>query len=598
MRSLSGLVVGTAGHIDHGKTTLVYALTGIDTDRLKEEKQRGISIDLGFAEMRLPDGPTISFVDVPGHERFVRNMLAGAAGMEAVLLIVAANESVMPQTREHFEICQLLGLRHGLIVLTKCDLASAEALSQARREVQQLVAGSFLEGAPVVEVSAVNGTGLDELTRRLALMATKETGRNREAVMRMPIDRSFAVKGFGTVVTGTILAGSVSVGDTLDLHPQTSKVRVRSLQAQHAAVQQAGAGQRVAVNLTGIEQHAVKRGHMLTGADSLVGSSLIDVELNWLNMEALPPARELFILHTGTSETSVRISLLGDGSGPARFARLRLKEEVIALPGDRFVIRRPSPAQTVGGGVVIDAFPPRRLNRLKTVARLDTLSHGETGRRIEILLDESNTGRSISDLIRMTGLSRAQVHRAIGENGNIVLSSDDRAVTRKWIDARRRAVLAWLREFHKANPNAAGATLAAARLGLEAALAAVVFKDFEAVRIQGELVAIAGHKAQFTGQEAAALQKMEQAFRAAGFQPPAASEVITGSGIDPKKARALLESLVKSNRLVRLPDDLVFHADVLTHIRTSLAQHKGRRFSVAEFKTWTNISRKFAIPPA
>jgi len=596
MHGLSGLVIGTAGHIDHGKTSLVYALTGIDTDRLKEEKQRGISIDLGFAQMQLPDGRGISFVDVPGHERFVRNMLAGAAGMEAVLLIVAANESVMPQTREHFEICRLLGLRHGLIVLTKSDLATPEEIAQTRVDVATMVAGSFLAGAPIVEVSAVTKAGMPELARHLAVMAAQESGRDSHGVMRMPVDRSFALKGFGTVVTGTLLSGTVSAGETLEILPQKARVRVRGLQSQHAGVQQTVAGQRVAVNLTGVDQHSVTRGQVLATADAIGTTRLLDVDLRWLDMEALPTARELFILHAGTAETGVRISLLRDGDLPPRFARLRLSEEVVALPGDRFVIRRPSPAETVGGGVVIDSFPPRRMNRAKTLARLNRLSRADLSGRIEILLEESSQGRAVTELVRMTGASRAQVKSALQRNNGVAISADERAVTRQWLDGKRKALLAWLREYHKANPNAAGAPLSSARTGLSAGLAALVFEGFTEVRVEAELVSLASHRAQFTSAEVVALQKMEHAFRAGAFQPPALPDVLAGAGMDAKKARALLESLVKSNRLLRLPGDLIFHADVIAHIRSSLAQQKGRRFTVAEFKEWTNISRKFAIP--
>lgn len=596
MRSLSGLVVGTAGHIDHGKTSLVYALTGIDTDQLKEEKQRGISIDLGFAQMQLPGGPTITFVDVPGHERFVRNMLAGAAGMEAVMLIVAANESVMPQTREHFEICRLLGLRHGLIVLTKCDLASQEQIAVTKGEVQNLVAGSFLEAAPIIEASVVTKAGLAELIRHLSAVVARKSSRDRDGILRMPIDRSFAVKGFGTVVTGTLLAGRVAVGEMLELHPQKAKARVRGLQTQHQTVQQASAGQRVAVNLVGIEQRAIRRGDVLASSNALTGSRVIDVYLRWLDRDVLPSAREVFVLHLGTAEISARIVLHRDGKEDPRFARLRLTGSVLALPGDRFVIRRPSPARTVGGGVVIDGFPPKRLNRSKTISRLDALYSGDFGRRVEVLVDEAKEGCSMADLVRMTGASRARLLETIAKNERIAMNNDELAVTRQWIESKRRALLAWLGEFHKTNPNLAGAPLAVARLGLPAALASLIFKSFEAVRIQGEVVALASHKAQFTPQEAAALEKMEQAFRTGGFQPPSLAEVVAVVGVDGKKAHTLVDSLLKNNKLVRLRDDLLFHADVITHVRTSLAKQKGRRFSVVEFKTWTNVSRKFAIP--
>ena len=588
MHSLTGLVIGTAGHIDHGKTSLVYALTGIDTDRLKEEKRRGISIDLGFAQMQLPDGPVISFVDVPGHEKFVRNMLAGAAGIEAVLLIVAANESVMPQTREHFEICRLMGLRHGLVVLTKCDLAAPAQLAQAKLDVQALVARSFLAQVPVIEVSAVTKAGLPELKHHLAILAAPETGRDKGGVMRLPVDRSFSLKGFGTVVTGTLHSGVITSGETLELLPQNVKVRVRGLQSQHAAVQQAFAGQRVAVNLAGIDQQAIARGDVLVSGGLLTATRLLDVDLHWLDVESPPSPRELFVLHIGTAEKTVRIGLTGAGSG--RFARLRLIEDVVALPGDRFVLRRPSPAQTVGGGVVLDAFPPRRLNRPRTFARLEALNGADLSRRIQILLDESVNGRAISDLIRMTGASPTQLQSVIE------ISFDERAVTRRWLENKRNALLAWLRTFHNLNPNSPGAPLAAARLGLDPALAALIFKDFNAIRIEAETVSLATHKAQFSELETAALQKIEHAFRLAAFQPPPAADVMANAGVDSKKARALLETLIKSNRLIRLPDNLLFHADVIAHIRTSLTQQKGRRFSVTEFKGWMSISRKFAIP--
>jgi selenocysteine-specific elongation factor len=591
MGRLRSLVVGTAGHIDHGKTSLIYALTGVDTDRLKEEKQRGISIDLGFAEMQLPDGRRISFVDVPGHERFVRNMLAGAAGMEAVMLIVAANESVMPQTREHFQICQLLGLRHGIVVITKSDLATKEHISQTRGDVQTLVTGSFLDGAPVVEVSAATKVGLDELKRQLALVAARETNRDAEGVVRMPIDRAFAVKGFGTVVTGTLQAGMVSSGETLELLPRKSKVRVRGLQAQHHAVESALAGQRLAVNLAGVEHQDIKRGHVLVSADALQGSRALDVEIHWLESEAPPNPRELFTLHIGTSEASIKIGLY-----PPTFARLRLAEEVIALPGDHFVIRRPSPAETVGGGVVIDAFPIRRLNRMKTAARLSALRDALLEQRIEILADEAGRGRSITELIRMTGASGKQIRAAIARNGALILSCDERVITKRWLEEKRQSLVKWLSEFHAANANAPGAPLAAARMGLDAALSSIVVRNFSAIRIQGETVALASHQAAFSLQEVAVMEKMETAFRAGGFQPPSTAEVIATTGLDAKKSRALLEVLVKNGRLVRLPDDLIFHAAVIAHIHNSLVQQKGRKFTVTEFKGWMNISRKFAIP--
>ena len=590
MPTRNGLVVGTAGHIDHGKTSLVYALTGIDTDRLTEEKQRGISIDLGFAQAQMSDGLCVSFVDVPGHERFVRNMLAGAAGIEAVMLIVAANESVKPQTCEHFEICKLLGVQHGIVVISKTDLASTDQLQQTRADIQRLVAGSFLEAAATVEVSVMNNSGISELRSELSRIAAHGTMRDADGVMRLPIDRAFALKGFGTVVTGTLLAGSVKLGEMLMLFPINRNVRVRGLQVQHSQLEQAAAGQRLAINLSGVEHQDVKRGFLLTAGDSLNKTRLVDVELSWLDGQLSPTQREIFVLHAGTAEVPVHISR------NENFARLRLKEDLMLVPGDRFVIRRPSPAQTVGGGRVIDAFPPSRLNRQKTLARLQYLRMATLAQRIEFLLNETSAGLPLNEIVGRTGSSVQQIRSQFETNPAIVLTASQHAVTRDWLTKKRKLLISWLENFHKLNPNSAGAPLSAARLGLDPALAALVMKDTPAITVKGETVALATHASAYSPAEAAALAKIESVFRTAAFQPPSAKDVLALSGVDAKKARSLLDSLIKAHRLVKLPDDLIFHADVISHIRTSLAQHKGRKFSVAEFKSWINISRKFAIP--
>ena len=592
MRNSDGLVVGTAGHIDHGKTSLVRVLTGIDTDRLKEEKERGISIDLGFAEMQLPNGKSISFVDVPGHERFVRNMLAGAAGIEAVLLIVAANESVKPQTREHFAICRILNVQRGIVVLTKCDIATAEQIEQTRADVRQLVIGSFLEDAPVIPVSTVTKDGIPELIQCLSMLADVESARNTGGAVRLPIDRAFAMKGFGVVVTGTLISGTLSVGDVLELLPQNAKVRVRGLQARHTVVNSAGAGQRLAVNLTGIDLANVKRGDTLATAGALKTTSLMGAELRLLEDGHPTSARELLTLHIGTSETSARVVRL-KGS---KLANLHLLEEVVALPGDHFVVRRPSPPETVGGGTVIDAAPPRRLNQAKSLIRLQLLEAASLAKRIELLLDEVPDGRKLDELVPLTGALRASIDAAIASSSTVLLASDQQAVTRHWLNQKRQALLNWLREFHASHPNTQGAPLASARLGMEQSLAGLVFKLSPEIRINNETVALVDHQPAFANHEMAALQKIEAGFRQHGFQPPTPADAMASSGIDQRKARELLESLIKQKRLIRVSNELIFHADVIAHVRTSLAQHIGRRFSVAEFKSWTNISRKFAIP--
>ena len=395
------IVVGTAGHIDHGKTSLVRALTGIDTDRLAEEKRRGISIDLGFAHLTLPSGNEISFVDVPGHERFIKNMLAGAGGVEAILLIVAANESVKPQTREHFEICRLLGVKRGVIALTKCDIASEETLAGARAEIDHLCVNSFLATAPVIPVSAITGRGLAELARALESLSQTADRRETAGLMRLPVDRSFALKGFGTVVTGTLWSGTMRVGDTVQLQPSLREARVRGLQVHGKTVAAAMAGQRTAVNLSGIEHTSISRGDVLSPPGLLRSSQVIQASVEWLPDAEIPGQRENVLLHLGASEIPSRVATLSSGS--KGLIQLNLSEPLLALPGDRFVLRRPSPSQTIGGGFVVDAFPRRRIARPKAVVRLQYLLASDLAGRIELLVEEKARGRKLEELVQLTG---------------------------------------------------------------------------------------------------------------------------------------------------------------------------------------------------
>ena len=591
-------MVGTSGHIDHGKTSLVRALTGIDTDRLAEEKRRGISIDLGFAYLMLPGGERISFIDVPGHERFVKNMLAGAAGMEAVLLIVAADESVKPQTVEHFDICRLLGIQNGLIVLTKVDLASPEQLETTRRDVAKLCAGSFLEGAPVLPVSSVTSAGLPELKRELARLAAWSIPRDEIGFARLPLDRSFALKGFGTVVTGTLWSGILKTGQTVRIEPAKIAARIRGLQVHGSAVETAHAGQRTAVNLTGVEAGQIPRGFVLTHGDGLESTRAVDVLIDWLSESAIPGSRQDFLFHFGTSEVKAALRTLHREPGIRRtFGRMYLDEPVLMLPGDRFVLRRPSPALTVAGGVILDPFPPLRLNRARSVARMQKLVNADLAARIQLLVEEQGLGRSLQNLVRMMGRPAGQIKAAIAQNASLLFAeSAQRAVGKAWLEDRRKKLVTWLAAYHAKNPSSSGAPIASARLGLEASLAQFVFEDFPLIRVQGDAIALANHCAQFSSAETLAMQKIEQAFRNSGYQPPLPAEILKSAGVDQKNSRALLETLIKGQKLVRVSEDLIFHADVIAHIRNSLSSHKGRRFSVSEFKEWTQVSRKYAIP--
>ena len=598
MNDPCGLVIGTAGHIDHGKTTLVQALTGIDTDRLAEEKRRGISIDLGFAYLTLSDGCRLSFIDVPGHERFIKNMLAGVGGIEAVLLIVAADEGVKPQTREHFEICRLLGVNQGLVALTKADLAGGDQLTATRLAVEELCAGSFLSGQPIIPVSSKTGEGLPQLREALSNLAQRASRRGSEGLSRLPLDRSFAVKGFGTVVTGTLWSGALRVGDHVHLHPEKREARIRGLQVHGQPVEVARAGERTAVNLSGVEHSEIRRGFVLTHRDELASTSLFDASVQWLDEEDAPTKREQFLLHVGTAEVPADLKIISAGAAKGQLlARLWISQPELLLPGDRFVLRRPSPARTVAGGIVIDPFPPARLNRKKAALRLQTLAENSWSKRLPLLVAEGRNGQRMAHLVRRTGLSPEQLKAHIAGSADLLLAeSAGRVFSKLWIERQREKLLAVLRGFHAKHPNLPGAPIALARMNLEPSIAQAVFANFPMIRIEGEVVSLATHQAQVNPEQTKFLAQIEYAFRQAGFQPPSPSDVLKLAGTDVNKGRGFLEALIKSRKLVRVSDELVFHADVVAHIQRSLQAHKGRKFSVPEFKEWTNISRKYAIP--
>jgi selenocysteine-specific elongation factor len=593
-----GLIVGTAGHIDHGKTSLIGSLTGIDTDRLAEEKRRGISIDLGFAHLALPNGVTVGFVDVPGHERFIKNMLAGAAGIEAVMLIVAADESVMPQTREHFEICRLLDLKHGFVVLTKIDLASPEQIGVTCEDVQTLCVGSFLDGAPIVQVSSKTGQGLAAVVQQLQRLAGAPRVADTGLVPRLPIDRSFSINGFGTVVTGTLWSGFLRTGDDVLLHPSQKQGRIRGIQVHGVQVETGSAGQRTAINLAGLDSSDICRGDVLTPVEKVENTQTIDAWIEWLDRSEMPAGKREFLFHLGTAELPASVKVLQrPAEGLRAFARLWLAEPALIFPGDRFILRRPSPARTVGGGQVLDAFPPIRLNRAKTLSRLATFASANPAARVELLVEESATGLTLSDLLRLTGLERTRIKDCVLANPHLLfVEQSDLIVTKTWLGEARKRLLDWLADFHRDNPSQAGAPLSQARLDLRPELASVVFDRFSAIRVQSDLVSLANHKAVVSELDQHALAVIESALRAAGCHPPAVNEVLRTASPDPKKARGLLESLIKSKKLVRISEDLVFHSDVIQRVRNAVLSRKGRRFSVPEFKEWTQMSRKYAIP--
>ncbi len=602
---MKNIIVGTAGHIDHGKTALVRALTGIDTDRLEEEKRRGISIDLGFAHLDLAPGVRAGFVDVPGHERFVKNMLAGAGGIDLVLLVVAADESIKPQTREHFDICRLLGIRNGLVALTKADLVDRDILDLVRLEVEEFVAGSFLEGAPVVAVSAVTGEGLDELRARLLELANQAQAKDSSRHFRLPVDRAFSMRGFGTVVTGTLVSGSVAKEEEVEAHPGGRRLRVRGIQVHGETADRASAGQRTALNVTGAEPSELARGMVLTAPGAFQAVRGFDCLL-----DLLPGARPLknrapVHFHSGTAEVEAQVRLLGGGEklmpGTQAWARIVLRDPLLLLPGDRFIIRMFSPVLTIGGGVVADITGRRYRRAEDAAARLNALLRKPIEEGVPLLVRESKYGLGMPELVAATGLMPAEIEQAAKSERLVALRQPHFwLLDRDWFHGALTRITNLLRSFHERHPLVAGMPKQELRgrelPGAPAFLLDAMIERAERVVSAGEVVRLASHRVVLKQDEEQASGSIEKAFRDAGLTAPPLAEVLAKAGVDPSRARSLLQILLRDGRLVKVSDELVFHRTAIEALRERLAPHKGSRISVPQFKDLAGISRKYAIP--
>jgi selenocysteine-specific elongation factor len=619
------IIVGTAGHIDHGKTSLVKALTGVDADRLKEEKERGITIDLGFADLTVGD-VHLGFVDVPGHERFVKNMLAGAHGIDLVMLTVAADESVMPQTREHFDICRLLEVKSGLVAITKADLVDEEFLQLVETEVAEFVAGSFLEGAPVLRVSSRTGSGVDELKKTLAELAGKVRERDERAVARLPIDRVFTIKGFGTVVTGTLIAGQIRVGDELELLPSTStsgnrRARARGLQVHGHSTPEARAGERTAINLQGIEVGEIERGQVLVSAGRLRSSSMLDVRLHLLSAAPRPlRARSRVRLHIGAAEILARVVLLGQSelsAGSTCFAQLRLESPTLASPGDHFIVRSYSPAITIGGGTIVDAHPGKHRLRAgaQVVAQLEKLSVADEIERIALLVEmAAERGMSQAEIAARSGSPDEAIKRAaeaMTKSRRAIIASQNPLLllARPAFEELARSVRALLKEFHQRAPLEAGMGREEMREKIFAHLPPEIFRAVIAnlaerseVVAEKDLLRLGSHRVALSAEEQAAKDHLSELFARAGLQPMSLEEAIAKAGpqfgIDSARARAFAQMLIGSGDLVRVAD-LIFHRSALDGLRETLRKFKtehGSKLEVGAFKDLTGVSRKYAIP--
>ena len=608
------VIVGTAGHIDHGKSSLVEALTGTHPDRLAEEKRRGITIDLGFAFLE-ENGVRFGFVDVPGHERFVSNMLAGAAGIDVVLLVIAADESIKPQTREHFDICRLLGVERGVVALTKSDLVDADSLELVRLEAEDFLRGSFLERAPIVPVSAKTGAGLAELKQALRNAATEVHGKDAARYFRLPIDRAFAMKGFGSVVTGTLISGSVGPGDEVELFPGGEKLRVRGVQSGGKAVDRATPGQRTAVNLAGIEHTALKRGMVLAAPGKFRKTRRIDVRLQLLASARKMKQGARVHFHAGTVETIAEVFFHGQKElppGGSAFANLKLQDEVLVLPGDRFIVRQFSPVVTIGGGVVLD--PLARRPMLKDSGRAAFLATLEQGSREEILsamTERAILGLTFEEIVARTAWMEKEIHDAVGR-----LSSTRRVktvsteplvlISGRIFEEVLKKTFEKVEKFQKENPLSPGMPREDLRASLGRRVRTETFRAaLEELTAQkkldarGELVKKAGSEIALLPEEAKAKEQIEAAFASAGLAVPSVKEVLAKLSVEARRSEKLLQILLREKNLVRVTTDLIFHRQALAQLKEQLSSYKkfkGDRISVPVFKELTGITRKYAIP--
>ncbi len=612
---MKNIIIGTAGHIDHGKTELIRALTGVDTDRLKEEKERGITIDIGFASLKYGNDLLVGFIDVPGHERFVKNMLAGAASVDAVLLVVAADESVKPQTIEHFDICKLLGVKSGIAVLTKIDSVDEEIVRLAEMEVSDLLKGSFMEKAPILRVSSKTGEGIDDLKHGIHDMAIKIKEKSELGIFRLPVDRSFSIKGFGTVVTGSLVSGQVRLGDEVELLPAGLKCRVRGIEVHDESQESAHAGQRTALNLTNIGYLDVARGDTLARPGALRASMIADVRI--VLLKSARPLRDLSKVrfHYGTSEVLARLKLLeGDVLTPdsSMYVQLRMERAVVLLPGDKFIIRFYSPSITIGGGTILDSFPEKhKRHDPEIVRRLSVLESENDSEKLSLLLTlYAERGASLEELERRSGFERSKITKIMDD-----LITQEKAMS---IPAGGRLFISWkafdvlkertekiLRDFHKNNPLISGMGKEALRRKVARAVDQDLFDALlehmgkeSMIRIDGGTVSHADHAIQLSSAEQEIRRFIEDEFRNRGLNPPEPLEVLKSGAYKNDEMKKIFQLLVREGVLVKVEEDRIFHRDHIEGLKEKLGRYARNKsiIDIASFKELAGITRKNAIP--
>jgi selenocysteine-specific elongation factor len=617
---MRSIIVGTAGHIDHGKSALVRALTGRDPDRLPEEKRRGITIDLGFADLDLRN-LRIGFVDVPGHERFVKNMLAGAHGIDVVALVIAADEGVMPQTREHFDICRLLGVQTGLIVITKTDLVEEELIPLVRAEAEELVAGSFLDGAPMLAVSAKTGAGLDQFKDALQELAEQIPTRSTDSVSRLPVDRAFTMKGFGSVITGTLVTGEIAEGAELQLFPTLTRVRARGIQVHGTTVRQASAGQRTAVNLGGVDTSMIERGMVLAPIGRLRATQIIDAHLSVLSNTARAlRSRARVRLHIHGAEVLARVQVLTEGGqlaqGDTGFVQLRLEAPVVAVAGERFIIRSYSPSQTTAGGLILDPFADKHRGRdlAQVRQRLEKLMVANGADRVSLFVESSgNHGQRFADLAARTGWNDATLTQTLtqAKQSGAVIECEGVFISTDTFQLLKQAAVDEVNEHHRREPLARGAARETLRERRFAYTPPEVFRtvllalEQEAALVsERDVVRAHSHTVQLSTGDSALRDRLAQVYEKADLEPPSLDQAMRAAMVsDPQKnhGRKVLQLLIDGQTLIRVQGEFLFHRKALDKLIARLKefgdQHEpGRTIDVATFKDLAGVSRKYAIP--
>ncbi len=609
-------VLGTAGHVDHGKTALIKALTGVDTDRLKEEKERGITIELGFASLNLPSGETLGIVDVPGHEKFIKNMVAGAAGIDLVLLVIAADEGIMPQTKEHLHICSLLGITSGIVALTKIDLVEKDWLELVKSEITEYLTGSFLENSPIMPVSAVKQEGLTDLITAIDEAFRKINEKTDDGIFRLPVDRVFTMKGFGTVITGTMISDHIKLGEEIEILPEAINTRIRGIQVHNQTVDTAWAGQRTAINLQGIEKSTIERGNVLVRPKTVWSSKRLDIFVEFLasnskNMKN----RALVRLHTGTSEIIARIILLDKeelAPGLKAFAQLVLERADVIVASDRFVLRSYSPVTTIGGGQIIDPLPlkHKRQNE-KIIADLNILQSGSLSERISVIMERNAfSGINLRGLNFRLGVNAKKIRETLeillSSKKAILLDSEDTTVISSYFyNQLEDLIVRNIAAYHKKNPLQEGISKEQLKETLGRAISAKLFNlalrslgKKEAIVSNKDNVRLAGHQVQLAGDLDSLRHNIARIYNEAGLTPPSLTDVVSGFKNQNDKAQSIIKLMLKDGDLIKINEELCFSRDVLGKLRENYKAMliKDGKATPATFKDLTGLSRKYIIP--